>query len=95
MFWMRRLAALVRRESCAEVALDWGIGAHVRLGDGEAQTGGRAKAAILADVCEAVIGAAFLDAQAHTTPSPVDGLHLDAASHAALGKAIAAALRAL
>lgn len=38
---------------------------------------------------------AFLDAQAHTTPSPLDGVHLDAASHARLGHAIAAALRQL
>lgn len=57
----RRLAGLVRRESCAEVALAWGLGAHVRLGEGEAQSGGRAKGAILADVCESVIGAVFLD----------------------------------
>ena len=57
----RRLAELVRKESCAEVAQDWGAGAHVRLGEGEAQTGGARKGAILADVCEALIGAVFLD----------------------------------
>jgi ribonuclease-3 len=57
-----RLAALVRREACAEVALDWNVGPHLRLGAGEAQTGGRKKTAILADVCEAVIGAVFIDA---------------------------------
>jgi ribonuclease-3 len=28
----RRLAALVRKESCAEVALEWGVQALVRLG---------------------------------------------------------------
>jgi ribonuclease-3 len=58
----RRLASLVRRETCAEVALAWGVGAHVRLGDGEAQSGGRSKGAILADVCEAIIAAVYLDA---------------------------------
>ena len=57
-----RLAALVRRETCAEVAKDWEVGAHVLLGPGEAQGGGRKKAAILADVCESLIGAAFVDA---------------------------------
>jgi ribonuclease-3 len=31
------------------------------LGEGEAQTGGREKSAILGDACEAVIGAVFLD----------------------------------
>jgi len=58
----RRLADLVRKESCAEVAVEWGVGPHLKLGDGEAQTGGRKKVAILGDVCEALIGAVFLDA---------------------------------
>jgi len=57
----QRFAHLVRRETCAEVAVDWNVGPFMRLGSGEAQTGGRKKAAILADICEALIGAAFLD----------------------------------
>lgn len=57
----RRLTALVRNESCAEVALALDLGKAVRLGPGEAQSGGRRKAAILGDVCEAVIGALHLD----------------------------------
>ncbi len=57
----RRLAALVRRETCADVARAIGIGAHIWLGEGEAQTGGRRKDAILGDVCEAIIGAIYLD----------------------------------
>jgi ribonuclease III len=56
-----RLAALVRREACAEVAAQWGVGPHLRLGVGEAQAGGREKTAILADACESLIGAVFLD----------------------------------
>jgi lysophospholipase L1-like esterase len=40
----------------------------------------------------AQLGAAFVDSQAHTKPGS-DGLHLDAASHATLGKAIATAVR--
>ncbi|HYC24501.1 MAG TPA: ribonuclease III [Roseiarcus sp.] len=56
-----RLAALVRREACAEVAAAWGVGPHLRLGLGEAQAGGRQKTAILADACESLIGAVFLD----------------------------------
>jgi ribonuclease III len=55
----RRLADLVRRESCAEVAHEWGLENHVRLGESERQSG--AKDAILADICESVIGAVFLD----------------------------------
>jgi ribonuclease-3 len=58
----RRLAELVRAEACAEVALAMDLGPHIRLGAGEASSGGRKKAAILADVCEAVVGAVHLDA---------------------------------
>ncbi|THD46975.1 MAG: ribonuclease III [Bradyrhizobium sp.] len=57
-----RLAKLVRRETCADVALEWDVGPHVAMGQGEARAGGRKKMAILADVCEAIIGAVFLDA---------------------------------
>jgi ribonuclease-3 len=57
----RRLADLVRMEACAEAAFALDLGPFIRLGAGEAQSGVRKKAAILADVCEAVIGAVFLD----------------------------------
>jgi ribonuclease III len=57
----RRMAELVRKETCAEVAVAWDIGPNIKLGAGEAQTGGRKRQTILADVCEAVIGAIFLD----------------------------------
>lgn len=57
----RRLADLVREERCAEVGLEWDLGPYIRLGAGESQSGGRRRPAILADVCEALIGAVFLD----------------------------------
>jgi ribonuclease-3 len=57
----RRLADLVRRDACAEAAIAMDLGPYIHLGSSEAQSGGRKKAAILADVCEAVIGAVFLD----------------------------------
>jgi ribonuclease-3 len=57
-----RLAALVRRETCADVARQWEVGPHVVLGLGEAQAGGRKKAAILADIAESLIGAVFVEA---------------------------------
>jgi ribonuclease-3 len=57
----RRLAELVRAESCAEVAIALDIGPAMRLGAGEAHSGGRKKNAILADMCEAIIGAVYLD----------------------------------
>jgi ribonuclease-3 len=56
-----RFAKLVRRETCAEIAAEWDVGPHVVLGAGEAQGGGRKKAAILSDVCESLIGAVFVD----------------------------------
>ena len=56
-----RFAKLVRRETCAEIAAEWDVGPHVALGSGEAQGGGRKKEAILADVCESLIGAVFVD----------------------------------
>ena len=56
-----RLNALVRKETCAEVAEAVGLGAHVIMGGGEEKAGGRKKAAILADACEAVIAALYLD----------------------------------
>lgn len=57
-----RLAALVRRETCAEVARAWDVGPHIMLGPGEAHAGGRKKDAILSDVCESLIGAVFVEA---------------------------------
>jgi len=57
----RRLADLVRRETCADVARAIDLGAALRLGASEANAGGRSRVAILADVCEALIGAVFVD----------------------------------
>jgi ribonuclease-3 len=57
----QRLTALVRNEACADVARALHLGEAIRLGGGEAQSGGRRKAAILGDVCEALIGAIHLD----------------------------------
>jgi len=57
----RRLAELVRKETCADIAREWGVSGHVRLGGGEAQTGGAKKVAILGDVCESLVGAVYID----------------------------------
>jgi ribonuclease-3 len=57
----KRLSDLVRRETCADVAREWGLAAYIRLGVGEASSGGSERLPILADVCEALIGAVFLD----------------------------------
>jgi len=57
----RRLADLVRRETCADVARALDLGAALRLGSSESNAGGRRRMATLADVCEALIGAVFVD----------------------------------
>ena len=43
----------------------------------------------LYELVAAQLGTGFLNAQEIVEPSPIDGLHLDAASHSALGEAIA------
>jgi ribonuclease III len=57
----RRLADLVRKEACADVARSIDLGTAIRLGGSENNAGGRSRAAILADVCEALVGAVFID----------------------------------
>ncbi len=57
----RRLADLVRKETCAEIARAIDLGTAIRLGASEANAGARTRPAILADVCEALIGAVYLD----------------------------------
>lgn len=66
----RRLAGLVRKETCAEVALAWGAESCIRLGDGEPPATA-AKTAVLGDVCESIIGAVFLDAGYETAKAVV------------------------
>jgi ribonuclease-3 len=55
-------AAVVNAEVLAELAAELDLGAGLRLGKGEEQSGGRGKTSILADAMEAVIGAIYLDA---------------------------------
>ncbi|MEP3785548.1 ribonuclease III [Ascidiaceihabitans sp.] len=57
-----RFNALVRKEACADVARDIGLGEVLRLGRSEMVSGGRRKNALLGDAVEAVIAAVYLDA---------------------------------
>ncbi len=54
-------ANLVSTASLAEMAELMGLGDHMILGRGEEKTGGRHKQALLADTCEALIAAIYLD----------------------------------
>ena len=57
----RRFNSLVRKETCADVADELELGPYIKLGDSEALAGGRRKRTILADSCEALLGAVYLD----------------------------------
>ena len=57
-----RYNALVRKETCAEVAREIDLGAVLKLGRSEMKSGGRRKEALLGDAMEAVIAAVYIDA---------------------------------
>ena len=57
----KRLADLVRKESCADVAKSLGLLDDIKLGAVGAGAGARLRKSVLGDICEAVIGAVFLD----------------------------------
>ncbi len=56
-----RYNALVRRETCADVARQIDLGSVIKLGRSEMKSGGRRKEALLADAMEAVIAAVYQD----------------------------------
>ena len=57
-----RLNALVRGETCAEIAREIGLGEVMKLGRSEMMSGGRRKEAVLGDAMEAVLAAVYVDA---------------------------------
>jgi ribonuclease-3 len=57
----KRLHVLVARDACAEVARGLNVGPALRLPGGETRRGARDQVRILADACEALIGALYLD----------------------------------
>jgi ribonuclease-3 len=56
-----RHAALVRREALAEVARTVGLGGYLALAPADSAAGARTNPKLLADACEAVIAALYLD----------------------------------
>ena len=56
-----RLNVIVNKGACARAALRCDLGEALLLSPAEERLGGRAKESILADACEAVIGALYLD----------------------------------
>lgn len=57
----KRLADLVRQEACADVAKSLGLIEGIKLGAVGAGAGARLRNSVAGDICEAVIGAIFLD----------------------------------
>ena len=55
-------ANLVKQDTLHKLAVDLGLPGTMRLGEGEAKSGGHKRPSILADALEAVIGAVYLDA---------------------------------
>ncbi|MBB3168269.1 ribonuclease III [Simiduia aestuariiviva] len=55
----RLRANLVKGDTLAEIATTLSLGNFVRLGEGERKSGGHARASILADLVEAIIGAVY------------------------------------
>ena len=82
-------ANLVKQDTLHKVAVTLGLPDLLRLGEGEAKSGGQKRPSILADALEAVIGAVFLDAGFDTAAALVRRLFKDVEINAqmqAIGK---------
>lgn len=62
-------ASLVRTETLARFARQIELGRYLRLGRGEAESGGRGRPALLCSAFEALVGALYLDAGIETVSS--------------------------
>lgn len=67
-------ASLVRKETLADVARELGLGAHLRLGQGERKSGGHRRPSLLANALEAIIGAVHLDGGIAAAAALIDRL---------------------
>ncbi|MES2942723.1 MAG: ribonuclease III [Pseudomonadota bacterium] len=75
----RARANLVKQDTLHQIAVSLGLPDLLRLGEGEAKSGGQKRPSILADALEAVIGAVYLDAGFDTASSLVRRLFRDVA----------------
>jgi ribonuclease III len=73
----RARANLVNRDTLAQLGRQLGLGAHVRLGEGEIRSGGADRASIIADGLEAVLGAVFLDGGFVAARAVIDHIYAD------------------
>lgn len=91
----RLRANLVNQSALAELAGQLGLGALIRLGEGEQKTGGAARPSILADALEALLGAIFLDAGFTAAENAVRALLSARVAAAHAGRAVKDAKTAL
>lgn len=77
----RLRAALVNTEQLASFAAVLELGSLLRLGKGEAESGGRKRQTLLADAFEAVLGAYYLDSGLEAVRAFVEPLFAEAVSH--------------
>ncbi len=70
-------ANLVKQDTLHQLAVVLGLPGMLRLGEGEARSGGHKRPSILADALEAVIGAVYLDAGFDTAAALVRRLFKD------------------
>jgi ribonuclease-3 len=85
----RARASLVNKETLALVARRLDLGEALRLGEGEAKSGGPDRPSILADALEAVFGAVFVDGGYDAASAVIDAAYADVlrdADPAALAK---------
>ena len=82
----RRRAALVRRETLAEIAMELDLGSQLRLGSGELKSGGYRRDSILADSLEALLGAIYLDGGLNAVEGIIDSLFYQRMMDAPIGE---------
>jgi ribonuclease-3 len=73
----RLRANLVNQQTLYEIASEIGLGAQIRLGEGELKSGGEQRPSILADALESLLGAAFLDGGFAAAQAVVERLFAD------------------
>jgi len=69
----RRQAALVRKETLCQVAIDLGVAPLIRMTETTLKTGGKDNASILSDVIEALVGALYIDGGFQAAKAFVEG----------------------
>jgi ribonuclease-3 len=75
----RLRAALVNTEQLARFAAALDLGSLLRLGKGEAESGGRKRQTLLADALEAVMGAYYLDSGLEAVRAYIEPMFAEAA----------------